>query len=144
MKDKAAKAAYNKAWYKKRKQDPEWAIARRAYYKVYNEVHKDRGYQQRNTERYRELRNTVILGYGGKCVCCGDSRFRYLQFDHVDGGGVSHRREVGNTWYLMKWIVANHFPGTIQLLCANCHHAKSWGGGCTIEEHPIKEKESPI
>lgn len=85
----------------------------------------------------------TILKYGGKCVCCGNSNFRYLQLDHVNDDGRQHREQMktkngkyGGT-QLWKWLKTNNFPPALQVLCGNCHTAKSWYGGCLPEDHEI-------
>jgi hypothetical protein len=86
------------------------------------------------------LRLRVLEGYGGCCVCCGETEDVFLQFDHVDGGGVAHRRRVRAGVAFWLWMIKNNFPPEIQVLCANCHAAKSKGVVCP---HQRSERSVP-
>lgn len=88
--------------------------------------------------RNQNNRQLCIEKYGGMCQCCGLAVPKYLQLDHVLNDGAEHRRELasnGRGGNLYKWAVANDFPDRLQLLCANCHQAKTCFGGCTEEDH---------
>jgi hypothetical protein len=74
-------------------------------------------------KQYWELRRLAIKAYGGKCVRCGFSDIRALQFDHVKGGGGQHRKTV-SIRMLMFWLKKNNYPDIFQLLCANCNSIK--------------------
>lgn len=84
-------------------------------------------------QRYRQQRMAqklqVFSRYGGKCVCCGLSDPTYLSIDHVNGGGNIERKTTG-WWKFMRKLVEEPVSSEYQLLCANCHHAKSYNGGC--------------
>jgi len=83
-----------------------------------------------NPERVRQYRlltrYEVVQRYGGKCVCCGESRFEFLTIDHKYGGGCKHRKELkvtSITFFL--WLLRNNCPtDDYQLLCYNCNCAK--------------------
>jgi hypothetical protein len=102
-------------------------------------------WQAENPERFRalmraslkrrndELRLECVEGYGGKCVCCGEAEEVFLEFDHVNDDGKEHRAALGSgasrdMWW--RWLIKNNFPPEIQLLCANCHTAKTKRGVC--------------
>lgn len=85
-------------------------------------------------ERLKRMRNAlkaeVLLGYGGACTCCGEREPAFLAVDHIDGGGNKHRKNLklkGEGFY--KWVIANGFPKTLQILCHNCNWAKHVNGG---------------
>lgn len=83
--------------------------------------------------RYRrKLRRMALEAYGARCACCGIDQYEFLTFDHVNGGGTEHRRELSNggAVALVQWIITNHFPATIQVLCYNCNQARSAHGTC--------------
>ncbi len=88
--------------------------------------------------RYQKLREEVIQAYGGHCICCGEDCSKYLQLDHINNDGKEHRLELSGCRKggMYAWAKRNNFPGTLQLLCANCHQAKTGHGGCTIWDHP--------
>lgn len=80
---------------------------------------------------YSEVRDLVFGHYGGKCNCCGEAEWKFLQLDHVKNDGAQHRKEIGlgggAVFYI--WVVNNNFPEDLQLLCANCNHGKLRNGG---------------
>lgn len=73
-----------------------------------------------------------ILAYGGKCSCCGEQERKFLQLDHIEGGGNEHRLTIGgnkgNVQATYRWLRREEFPPIMQVLCANCHQAKARGG----------------
>ena len=67
-----------------------------------------------------------ILG-GKKCVRCGFTDERALQFDHINGGGSLERKEAGtNRFLVMKWVKDPDIKLKIQVLCANCNWIKRY------------------
>ena len=86
--------------------------------------------RQRN---YRKItRYEVVQKYGGKCACCGETRFEFLTIDHINGGGCRHRKELkvtSITFFL--WLLKNEIRGDdFQVLCYNCNCAKLDGDVC--------------
>jgi hypothetical protein len=79
--------------------------------------------------RWEQFRIAVFNGYGGRCACCGENDPNVLELDHVNNDGSSHRQEVGSKIY--KWAFANGFPDRLQVLCANCHRARTRTGDCS-------------
>lgn len=77
----------------------------------------------------RQRREQAIKGYGGVCVSCGESDCNVLQLDHVNNDGSTHRSEVGAS-SMYKWAIQNGYPDRLQLLCGNCHLAKTRTGSC--------------
>jgi hypothetical protein len=67
----------------------------------------------------------LIAALGGKCVRCGFSDFRALQFDHIRGGGVKELK-AGKNMIMMKRYLQNIDAAKkkIQILCANCNWIK--------------------
>ena len=93
----------------------------------------------RSSARHAKWRKACLKAYGGHCVCCGCHNPKYLQLDHVNDDGAEHRRQIANGsrgGSLYKWAYFNGFPHRLQLMCGNCHQAKSCFGGCTKEDHP--------
>lgn len=82
------------------------------------------------TERLRyKLRVLSHYSQGNpRCCKCGYSDARALSIDHVNSDGAVHRRElkeeniVGHQFY--RWIIRNHFPDNLQVLCMNCQFIK--------------------
>jgi hypothetical protein len=105
---------------------------------------RDREYHQENREkrlaqfktRAISLKQEMIAAYGGKCSCCGESRFEFLTLDHVNGGGKSHRSRVGGGGaHLYADLKRRGWPqGEYQLLCFNCNTAKFYYGTCPHQQ----------
>jgi hypothetical protein len=86
-----------------------------------------------------KLRLIVIKHYCGEdircqCLGCHTTDICFLQVDHIDGKGHSHRigvnRAVGKALWL--WIIKNNFPQGFQILCSNCNYAKKCGPCCPM------------
>lgn len=91
---------------------------------------------RRRAERYQELRQTVIIAYGGKCVCCGITEPKFLTIDHINNNGALERKSFGLKGRKMyAWLVRNNFPkDNYQLLCYNCNCTKGFYGRCPHED----------
>ncbi len=76
----------------------------------------------------RLLRANLIDLLGGKCVRCGFSDRRALQFDHKSGG-IGHNRPTG--WAYTKHLMNAAAEDQLQLLCANCNWIKRHESGGT-------------
>lgn len=78
---------------------------------------------------HRGYRAEMILAYGSRCACCGESEAMFLTLDHINGGGNIERREIGCPMSIilrlrrLGWPKENH-----QLLCWNCNHGERMGG----------------
>jgi len=79
----------------------------------------------RSTTRSRRTRAEMIDAYGGKCVLCGETNHEFLTIDHVNGGGVQHRKNLGNRgrgtafYFILKrqgWPQSEY-----RLLCYKCN-----------------------
>jgi hypothetical protein len=81
----------------------------------------------------QRVRERVLQHYGCRCICCGETQKEFLAVDHIDGGGLDHRNEIGvgrNGTAFYSWIIKNNFPSSLQLLCHNCNLAKGFYGEC--------------
>lgn len=72
-------------------------------------------------EEYRTLRDECVARLGGCCAVCGETDWRVLQIDHIDGDGAEDRARFkrgsnSSTTYLQH-ILKN--PSKYQILCAN-------------------------
>lgn len=61
---------------------------------------------------------------GNVCVCCGEDWFAYLEVDHINNDGAAFRKNNPSGDTIIDWILKHGTEG-LQLLCANCHRAKS-------------------
>lgn len=88
----------------------------------------------RRNEYAKGIRLMALAFYGGEipeCNCCGEKEIKFLGIDHIEGGGVKHRKELqeaGTTIYL--WLRKNNYPEGFQVLCHNCNLAKGYYGEC--------------
>jgi hypothetical protein len=87
-------------------------------------------WSEMNRLNQRKRRERYIVGYGGKCECCGESRIEFLQVDHTGGGGTKERAAAGNGSRLMRHKIKEGFPAGMRVLCCNCHQAIGLYGVC--------------
>lgn len=59
-----------------------------------------------NATYARRLKLEVLAGYGGKCICCGETHPAFLTVDHINNDGAEHRTQK-STW---QW-----WPKSIQV-----------------------------
>lgn len=112
---------HNKKWYQNNKEKskenyrkyrlrPDFKVKARAYVNEYN----------------YKLRERAILLLGGRCVKCGFSDHRALQFDHINGGGNRERNSgIRAGAHLHRRVLKGNHEG-LQLLCANCNWIKRY------------------
>lgn len=120
---KAQRKRYIEQW---RKDNPDKLAA-------YKTTYKERRNELRRI-RNINLRRSVLLAYGGVCVCCGESEPDFLALDHIANDGKQHRAEVGNGMMLYYWARRNAYPKILQLLCHNCHYAKHHCAVCPCKQ----------
>ena len=89
----------------------------------------------------KQLRQELLVAYGGKCACpcgCTVCEPEFLNLDHVNGGGRKQRRESkvqnsGTPFY--SWLRKHGFPkDKFRLLCWNCNCARGIYGYCPREK----------
>lgn len=91
---------------------------------------------RRKTKRNRraEVRAKILSILGSKCVCCGEDDSDYLEVDHVNEDGAQERakdRTLFDSFGIYARIKKLLVPTDVyQLLCCNCHGAKSRGLIC--------------
>ena len=127
---------------------------KRAYYKKNRKAQIDRAtrWNEANEQRkkqsaaswYKCKRAECIEAYGARCACCGETEWTFLVLDHVNDDGHKFRFKRNGASYgphagggLLKWIIDNDFPPSIQVLCANCNTSKSVNGG--VCAHVLKK-----
>jgi hypothetical protein len=82
----------------------------------------------------RKNREEAIAHYGGKCTCCGESRFEFLAINHKGPRGTGNRQrksgehKPGNGF--IKWLKRNGWPKDFDILCHNCNQAIGFYGYC--------------
>ena len=93
--------------------------------------------RERVKTRHHKLREQAFAGYGGKCECCGESRFEFLAIDHVNGGGRKER-ETLSTGQIARKVINEGFPPEYRVLCHNCNQSIGWYGYCPHQEEAGK------
>lgn len=86
------------------------------------------------------LRKKVIEKYGGKCSCCEESTYEFLQIDHLNKDGKQHRLEIGRGMKLHRDMLKDNCEYDIRILCGNCHNAITAHGKCP---HEVSKNISP-
>jgi len=80
---------------------------------------------------HRKNRELVLMHYGKRCVCCGETRQEFLTVDHINKDGAAERKTIGqNGWKLYHYIIKTNFPDRYRILCYNCNIALGHYGYC--------------
>jgi hypothetical protein len=91
-------------------------------------------------KQYRRLIKQCVMDHYGKiCKCCGEDNIAFLNIDHIDGNGNTHRKEIGKSSGIgfYTWLKKNNFPEGFQTLCFNCNIARYKNGGiCPHQQEP--------
>lgn len=83
-----------------------------------------------------ELRRKMELieAYGGKCACCGESRWEFMTIDHINGGGADHKRRLKTSRMIYRELRKLGYPkDKYRLLCFNCNCCRGSFGYCPHE-----------
>ena len=136
-----ARIARNRRWREKARQEPDY-LARQAAramrrYNADPEAERKR-MRDRSRERHARDRKAALDAYGGKCVCCGETRKQFLTLQHKNGDGHLHRKEVVGKHHrvgvgaFIRRLRKAGFPKqyAIQVACWNCHMAHDHYGAC--------------
>jgi hypothetical protein len=83
---------------------------------------------------HKRRKQEVFLMLGNKCVCCGESTYEFLTFDHKHGGGMKHRGEAGVGGTFWKKVLADpEAKNKYRILCFNCHMSITFFKYCPHE-----------
>jgi hypothetical protein len=91
------------------------------------------GCKDRYTRYHRALKKQALDGYRHICICCGETRFEFLSFDHVNNDGAIERKSKGkkmNSGSFYRMIIREKFPKRYQILCWNCNLSLGFYGFC--------------
>jgi len=81
--------------------------------------------------------------YGGRlCLNCGETILRFLNVDHILGGGNTHakqlgRSSIGGVIRLPQWLRNHGYPPGYQILCWNDNLGKSRNGNILVESDTL-------
>lgn len=111
------KIAYINDWNKNNKK--KLLLYHKKYQKEYRKTH---GYKNRHTEQRMKLLQLL----GNKCIRCGFSDSRALQFDHIDDDGYLDKINLKSTRGMMYFYYRNPeiAKKKLQIMCANCNWIK--------------------
>lgn len=82
----------------------------------------------------------VLHAYGNRCYCCDLNQLEFLTIDHINGGGVKHRKQITS---LYGWLKKNNYPDGFRAACINCNTGRSRnnrklkGGSCPHKDKRI-------
>ena len=80
----------------------------------------------------RELKRLVLNNYSEnnlRCSCCGETELEFLTINHINGGGVYHRKQLGGGNFY-RWLKRNNYPEGYNVLCSNCNSSLGYYGYC--------------
>ena len=106
--------------------------------KIYSE-NPERG-RENNNKWYDKRRYEMLSHYGLECACCGESKYRFLTIDHIEGGGTVHRKEMKGKTHIERWLRKNSYPEGFRTLCYNCNCTKGFFGVCP---HQVEREGRP-
>jgi hypothetical protein len=101
---------------------------RQRHHKWY--VHHKELSNARSAANLRKIREETLAAYGGKCECCGEDHYEFLAIDHINGGGNKHRRAIGTSISMARWLRDSGYPDGFRILCHNCNMAIGFYGRC--------------
>lgn len=123
---------------------PECQQMRRAECIKARPVHRDR--KDIGLDHRRRAKLVVLHHYSNgdmKCDCCGEKHLEFLTIDHINGGGVQHRKELGNGKLasgggkFYTWLRRSGYPEGYRVLCLNCNFSKGVFGYCPHERQEV-------
>ena len=79
----------------------------------------------------RKLRRRFFDMYGHKCAClkCPETNTKFMTIDHIQGGGIKHRKITGSNNKMIREAIAEYRSDLYQPLCYNCNCGRSANGG---------------
>ena len=94
---------------------------------------------------YLELRKQALGYYGGKCECCGESRYEMLTFDHkVKAYYKDKIRGVALTYDVIKVYNIVGYPNEqYRILCWNCNMARGFYEYCPHKSNHNTTQDIP-
>lgn len=88
-----------------------------------------------------KVKQEVMLRYGGKCTCCGETSLPFLTIDHINNDGFLERKNgISSYGFYMSLREPNSLREDLQVLCWNCNAAKEFFGICPHQVGDITQK----
>lgn len=98
---------------------------------------------RRHKATRRTLRSELLLAYGAKCSCCGESEEAFLTLEHRNRDGAAHRRSVGRAQVYADLKKRGWPKDKYTLFCMNCNWATRHGVECPHVKKMVPEMTSP-
>jgi hypothetical protein len=86
--------------------------------------------RKRYIDWFDAIKKRIFDHYGRACVCCGETNVEFLTIDHINGGGVKHRKSLGGGTAFFRWLCDENFPTEFRVLCMNCNFSLGRFGYC--------------
>lgn len=74
-----------------------------------------------------QVRAEMIVAYGGRCQCCGETEARFLTLEHKNNDGAHERRSQQQSSIIRRLRREGWPKDAYTVLCANCNMARKWG-----------------
>lgn len=74
--------------------------------------------------RWAAIRKLVLIKYGNRCECCGETTDAFLTIDHKNNDGYQDRKTTTQSM-LYKRLARNPIDNNYRLLCWNCNCGRS-------------------
>jgi ribosomal protein S27AE len=110
--------------------------------KNWNEKHPLRSEVSRIQKRIKQ-RKRLIQKLGDKCVQCGETDWRLLQINHINGNGRNERERIGQRG-IRNNILQDKKLNKYNLLCANCNVLYEYEEGRRLDERWIEKCKAKI
>jgi hypothetical protein len=81
-----------------------------------------------NFKEARRVKLIWAMGYGGKCICCGEKRIEMLTIEHIRFKG--YELIYDHVITLMKKLISMNFPEGYTILCWGCNELTRHGRPC--------------
>lgn len=81
--------------------------------------------------RRKKVKLEIVEKYGGKCVCCGESRLEFLTIDHINGRNKGDKNTGYRMYYWLKRT--KEVLKDVRILCWNCNCSRGSFGVCPHE-----------
>lgn len=140
---------YNRKYYLEHKSQlkanwSQWASNNKDYLKKYKAEWRAHNPDKKalHDAKYKlRIRMEIFDKYGHSCKCCGIEEYEFLQIDHVKSNGNIERKIMSLAKIYKKVLATNPDDNEYQLLCSNCHYAKSYYGSCPHNEYTSEVQE---
>jgi len=112
-----------------------------AYKTIASQRKASRNWYLRNKDKKRKYNKDLNIRYKMKvfehyshgklaCDCCEEKIIEFLSIDHINGGGIKHRKMTGSGIAFYRWLINHNFPEGFRVLCMNCNHSYGHFGYC--------------